>query len=162
MDIDIKEKDEIYLFLCKYYLKTKKLEDFKNLFSLISEEERKKSENLLLYLEYNIQLKNYNSIIESVEKLDNSKIKDDRILFYIAKSYYEIKEYDKAIIYFSRLFEKIEDKKLKASFAIYLGNCYAYDGNISTALFYYKQANLLDNEQTYSKVNSQILEKINN
>ncbi|GEM_PF-1931079 len=160
IDIEDINKDEVYSFLCSYYLKTKKLEDFKNLFSLISEEGRESKENLLLFLEYSIKIKDYDSIIKISDNLIEKFIDDEKILFYIAKSYYEKKDYDKAIIYFSRLFEREKNKKTKAGYAIYLGNCFAYIQNISTALFYYKQAYLIDNEQTYSKINSQILEKL--
>ncbi|MEJ5273027.1 MAG: hypothetical protein WH035_02755, partial [Spirochaetota bacterium] len=104
-------------------------------------------------------IKNYDEIIEISGKLPDKIMEDKTIIFYIAKAYYEKKQYSQAIILFSKLIEKVDNFKEKSIFAIYIGNCNAYLGNYSTAKFFYKQALLFDKEQTYSIVNNQILEK---
>jgi len=159
MNLEGYDKDEIYSFICSYYLKTKKLDDFKKLFSLISEEGKNKFKNLQLLLKYDYISKNYDEIIELSNRISEKGIHDKNLLFYMAKAYYEKKEYSKATIYFSNLLESSKSLKEKAIFAIYLGNCNAYLGNFSSAKFFYKQAMVWDNNQTYSIVNTQILEK---
>ncbi len=161
MNLEGYDKDEIYSFICSYYLKTKKLDDFKKLFSLISEEGKNKIENLNLLLRYDYITKNYDEIIKLANKISEKGIDDKNIIFYIAKAYYEKKEYSKSAIYFSNLLEKEKNLKEKAILAIYIGNCNAYLGNFSTAKFFYKQAMVWDENQTYSIVNTQILEKFN-
>ncbi len=159
MNLDGYDKDNIYSFICYYYLKTKKLDDFKKLFSLISDEGKKKKENINLLFKYDFLIKNYDEIIELSGKLPDNIKEDKTIIFYIAKAYYEKKQYSQAIIFFSKLIEKVDNFKEKSIFAIYIGNCNAYLGNYSTAKFFYKQALIFDKEQTYSIVNNQILEK---
>ncbi|MFN3411896.1 MAG: tetratricopeptide repeat protein, partial [Exilispira sp.] len=160
MDLKEYNRDEIYIFMAKYYLMIKKLDDFKNLFSLISEKEKNKSENFLLFLEYYYKSGNYNEIIKLEEIINQEYLKDRLVLFYLAKAFYKNKNYEKAIIYFSKLLEKTERPDEKAIYAIYLGNCYAYIDNLSSAYLYYKEAEIWDKNQSYSLVNRQILEKV--
>jgi len=48
--------------------------------------------------------------------------------------------------------------KSKAIYAIYLGNSYAYLGNVQESLFFYKQAAVWDPDQNYSMLNSKMIE----
>lgn len=160
MDLNEFDRDEIYLIMSQYYLKTKKLDDFKKLFSLISEKIKNKPENLFILLEYYIETANYEEAIKISEIIIKQGKDNKEVLFYLAKSYYKIKEYEKASIYFSRLLEISSNLSEKAIFAVYLGNCNAYIGNMKSAKFYYKQAEIWDKNQSYSLINSQILEKL--
>ncbi len=160
MDLNEFDRDEIYLIMSQYYLKTKKLDDFKKLFSLISEKIKNKPENLILLLEYYIETANYEEAIKIAQIIIKQGKDNKEVLFYLAKSYYKIKEYEKASIYFSRLLEITSNLSEKSIFAVYLGNCNAYIGNMKSAKFYYKQAEIWDKNQSYSLINSQILEKL--
>lgn len=158
MDIDSVSKDKVFSQLAYFSLILKKYDDFERNYSMISESQKNTPDNQLLYLNYAISTRDYQKIIDYSSSLLEKYPDDKNMLFYLGIAYYETKQFSNSIPVFARLIEIEKNLKSKAIYAIYLGNSYAYLGNIQESLFFYKQAAVWDPDQNYSMLNSKMIE----